>query len=257
MKPKLSLVIPTYNSADLLQANLPGVLAYLDGLGISYEVLVVDDGSRDEGLTSQVTQDFGCRYLANEHNRGKGAALRLGMLAAEGEYRIFTDADIPYQYDALERFLWHLDSKEFHLVIGDRTLAGSQYSQGVPFARGIGSRLYRLIVGRVVVTGIMDTQCGIKGFRAEVAQDLFSVARIDRFATDVELLYIAMKRNYDIKRLPVQLRTWSRSQLRPLQDGSKMLIDLLRILINYYRGSYQPVHPVPQVADPYPPDRSR
>ena len=240
-KPKLSLVIPTYNSADLLKANLPGMLAYLEELQIEFEVLVVDDGSRDDGQTAAVVEELGCRYLANERNLGKGAALRCGMLAAEGDFRLFTDADIPYAYDAIEQFLQYLDFKEFHMVIGDRTLAGSKYHEGVPYARGIGSRLYRFIVGRVVVTGMMDTQCGIKGFRAKVAQDLFSVTKIDRFATDVELLYIAMKRNYDIKRLPVQLRSWGKSQLKPLRDGSQMLIDLLRILINFYRGKYDPV----------------
>jgi dolichyl-phosphate beta-glucosyltransferase len=244
MNPKLSLVIPSYNGADLLQANLPGVLAYLDELGISYEVLVVDDGSPDGGATERVAGQFNCRYLANPRNMGKGAAVRLGMLEAKGDFRIFTDADIPYEYDAIMDFLYYLDHKEFHMVIGDRTLPGSKYFGDVPYARGIGSKLYRFIVGRFVVSGVFDTQCGIKGFRAEVAQDLFGVSRLNRFAIDVELIYIAMKRNYDIKRLPVKLHSWGFSQVRAIRDGLNMLLDLIQILVNYYSGKYAPVKTV-------------
>lgn len=239
MNPKFSLVIPSYNGAALLEANLPGVLAYLEGLDLSYEVLIVDDGSRDNGATQQVAEQLGCRYLANPHNMGKGAALRRGMLAAAGDFRIFTDSDIPYTYHSLADFLEYLDFKEFHMVIGDRTLPESKYFDGVPYARGIGSKVYRMIVGRLIVSGVYDTQCGIKGFRAEVAQDLFSVSRLNRFAIDVELIYIAMKRNYDIKRLPVELRSWSASQVRALRDGINMLADLAMIIINYYTGKYE------------------
>ncbi len=241
MNPKLSLVIPSYNGAALLEANLPGVLAYLDGLAISYEVLVVDDGSRDGGATERIAQQYGCRFLANPQNMGKGAALRRGMLAATGDFRIFTDADIPYAYHSLAEFIEYLDFKEFHMVIGDRTLPESKYFDGVPYARGIGSKLYRVIVGRLVVSGVYDTQCGIKGFRAAVAEDLFRVARLNRFAIDVELIYIAMKRNYDIKRMPVELRSWGASQVRALRDGVNMLLDLAMIIINYYSGKYEPV----------------
>lgn len=239
MNPKLSLVIPSYNGADLLEANLPDVLVYLDGLDVSYEVLVVDDGSRDKGETERVAKQYDCRYLANPQNMGKGAALRRGMLAAQGDFRIFTDADIPYAYQSLMDFLEYLDIRGFHMVIGDRTLPGSKYFDGVPFARGIGSKLYRQIVGRLVVSGVYDTQCGIKGFRAEVAEDLFGVSRLNRFAIDVELIYIAMKRNYDIKRLSVELRSWSASQVRAFRDGFNMLIDLAMIITNFYTGKYE------------------
>jgi len=241
MNPKLSLIIPSYNGAELLEANLPGILAYLDELGITYEVLVVDDGSLDGGAAERVAQKYNCRFLANPQNMGKGAAVRRGMLAAEGDFRIFTDADIPYEYDAIKDFLHYLDFKEFHMVIGDRTLPGSKYFGGVPYARGIGSKVYRFIVSRFVVSGVFDTQCGIKGFRAEVAQDLFSVSRLNRFAFDVELIYIAMKRNYAIKRLPVRLRSWGVSQVRAIRDGVNMLWDLMQILVNFYSGKYAPV----------------
>ena len=110
---------------------------------------------------------------------GKGAALRRGMLAASGDFRIFTDADIPYAYHSLADFLEYLEFKEFHMVIGDRTLPESKYFDGVPYARGIGSKVYRQIVGRLVVSGVYDTQCGIKGFRAEIAEDLFRVSRLN------------------------------------------------------------------------------
>ena len=250
MSTKLSMVIPTYKGAEMLRENLPGLIAYLSGLSISYEIIVVDDGSQDGGKTEEVAREFGCRYFANEKNLGKGAALRKGMLNAGGEFRIFTDVDIPYEYSAIERFTWYLDFKEFHMVVGDRTLANSDYYRDVPWVRSLGSRFFKFIIGRFIVTGMYDTQCGIKGFRADVAEDIFGVSRINRFAIDVELIYIAMKRNYDLKRLPVTLRHWGDSQLHIVRDGIAMFWDFAQIIFNHYKGNYAPKSEV-KFVDPY------
>ena len=132
MSTKLSLILPTYKGAEMLRENLPGLIAYLSDLSLSYEIIIVDDGSQDGGETERVAQEFGCRFFANVKNAGKGAALRTGMLNAVGEFRIFTDVDIPYEYSAIEQFLWYLDFKEFHVVVGDRTLANMDYYHDVP-----------------------------------------------------------------------------------------------------------------------------
>lgn len=234
----LSLILPAYHAAALLEKHLPGLQTYLAGLPIRSEILVVDDGSDDAGATRQVAERHDCRFIGLPHNQGKGAAVRAGMLAAHGAVRIFTDADIPYELESIELFYRYVREKEFHLVIGDRTLPGSNYFQEIPQARRWGSRLFSGFVGRFFVGGIYDTQCGLKGFQAKVAEDLFGVSHINRFAMDVELLYIALKRNYDIKRLPVRLRLWEESGIDLMRDGLTMLWDVGHIHLNYRRGLY-------------------
>jgi len=248
---KLSLILPAYNGSDLLSKNLPEVINYLNGLGILYEIIIVDDGSKDCEITASLAKDYKCKFVGMPRNQGKGAALRTGMLAAEGDFRIFTDVDIPYEFEAIEKFLWYLDFKEFHMVVGDRTLPGSNYYTEVPKVRKTASKIYSFIVGRFIVSGIFDTQCGIKGFRAEVAEDIFAVSRINRFAIDVELLYIAYKRNYDIKRLPVNLRVWGASQIRALFDGVTMIRDIFVIWLNYRTGKYEAKKKVNITIDTY------
>ena len=234
----VSVVLPAYDDAPRLFAHVPRLQEHLDALDQPYEILICDDGSRDGGRTREVAELLGCCYVHHPRNLGKGAALRAGMRLARGRYRLFTDADIPYELDALDRALHYLDFKEFDMVAGDRHLEGSQYFHRVPLWRRIGSGLCSFFVGRFVVTGWYDTQCGLKGFRAEVADDLFGASRIDRFAIDVELFYIALKRNYDIKRLPVRLRCQEGSSVRLVRDGIDMLRDVLRIRWNQLLGRY-------------------
>jgi SAM-dependent methyltransferase len=235
----LSAVIPAYRSAELLARHLPILLGELCRLGETFEVVICDDGSDDDGATREVAEELGAVYVANPRNAGKGAALRRGMGVARGRFRIFTDADIPYEPDVIATMLWYLDFKEFDIVAGDRTLAESSYYHRVPLWRQLGSAVYSAIVGRFVAGGWFDTQCGLKGFRAEVAEDLFGVQRISRFAVDVELFHIALARNYDIKRLPVQLRCQEGSSVRMFRDGLGMVWDLARIRTNQLLGRYR------------------
>lgn len=247
----LSIVLPSYNDGELLARHVPGLLDYLQQLGVSHEVVIADDGSKDDGRTRDVASELGCRYVANPVNQGKGAAVRRGMKSASGRFRIFTDADVPYELESIERFLWYLDFKEFHMVAGDRRLEQSSYFTEVPLWRRLGSHVYSFVVGRFVASGWFDTQCGIKGFRGDVADDLFGVSRISRFAFDVELLYIALKRNYDIKRLPVRLRCQEGSSVRMIRDGMAMVRDLAVIRWHQFAGHYKPQRPVVLGLDSY------
>jgi dolichyl-phosphate beta-glucosyltransferase len=241
----LSVVVPSYKNADVLRAQLPRLLEWLEASTIPHEVIVVDDGSDDHGATRRVADEGGCKYLALKTNQGKGAAVRAGMHAAIGEYRVFTDADIPFELDVLDRVLVYLRDKEFDVVIGDRRLPESRYFSRITGARKLASDLFTFFVGRFVTTGFSDTQCGIKGFTAAAAEDLFSVTRVRGFAFDVEVLYVALKRNYDIKRLPVHFRsTHDRSSVTLTQHGPEMLLDLFRIKWNHLRGRYRK-HPRP------------
>lgn len=238
----LSIIIPSYKGADNLENNLPGFLSYLNSKNISFELIVVDDGSEDNGRTEKITRECGGTYLLNEKRSGKGAAVRKGMLHAKGTFKLFTDTDIPFQYDSVDSFLYYLNFKEFDMVIGDRTLPGSSYFKNIPLLRKWSSALFTFFVGRFVTTSLMDTQCGIKGFRAAVADDLFSVSTVDGFAFDVEILYIALKRNYDIKRLPVRLRSKSDQGLWLLSQAPGMIKDVLLLKINHLAGKYTKRH---------------
>ena len=233
----LSVVLPCYREAHRLAVHVPALQRHLQSLGVSHEIIVCDDGSDDAGLTRAVTEELGCRYFANARNQGKGAALRRGMRQARGRLRLFTDAEIPYEFDAVAGILHGLDREGFHMVVGDRTLQGSRYFGEISPWRRLGSALCAFFIGRLAAGGF-DTQCGLKGFRAEVAEDLFSASRIDRFAVDVELFCVALQRGYRIKRLCVRLRCRDGSSVHPVRDGLALLRDVLRIGWNRRLGRY-------------------
>lgn len=235
----ISFVLPCYNAADHLEQSLPILQTWLRQLGRSFEIIVVDDGSVDAMATERIVQAAGCKFIGLPSNMGKGGAVRAGMRAAVGRFRVFTDADVPFDEASMERFIRYLDEKEYDVVIGDRTLEASRYFSEISGVRKIGSGLFTFFVGRFVTTGLNDTQCGLKGFSAKVADDLFAVSRLNGFAFDVELLYISLKRNYDIKRLPVVFRSsHDQSSVSLLRHAPGMLVDLFRIKWNHVRGRY-------------------
>jgi dolichyl-phosphate beta-glucosyltransferase len=234
----LSLIIPCFNSNTVIKKQLPVLLLFLNKKNISYEILIVDDGSKDGSELKLIAEQNQCIYIRSQKNKGKGASIRKGVSEAKGKFILFTDADIPFEYEAIDIILNYLDAKEFHLAIGDRTLETSSYFTNIPFSRKIGSSVFTFFVGRFVTTGMNDTQCGLKGFRREAAKDIFGVSRINGFAFDVEAIYIAMKRNYDIKRIPVKLRNQDGSSVSLLRHALPMIIDLFSIKWNHVRGYY-------------------
>ena len=235
----LSIVLPSYKSGAILAKNLPPFISFLKKESIEHEIIIVDDGSADNGATREIALANGCSFYQHKQNMGKGAAIKTGMLASRGEYCLFTDADIPFAYDAISRFLYYLDFKEFDIVIGDRNLPGSVYFEKITPLRKAFSGIFSFFVARFVTGGFFDTQCGIKAFKASVAQDIFSVTRIQRFSSDIEILYVALKRNYDIKRLPVSLRNNEGSSVRLISDSFIMALDIFRIRWNYTLGRYR------------------
>jgi len=235
----LSIIIPSYKSGLTLQKNLSGFIKYLDSLSIIYEIIVVDDGSLDSGLTKSIAESLQCKYFENPKNMGKGAAIKLGMQNASGKYRIFTDADIPYDYDAIKTMLHYLNEKEFDMVVADRKLQRSVYYEDMPATRNVVSGVFSWLVGLFIVGGWYDTQAGLKGFKSNVADELFSLSRINGFTMDVELFYLALKKNYDIKRISVKLRSKDGTSIRVLKHGLIMGTELLRIIFYRMRGGYK------------------
>jgi dolichyl-phosphate beta-glucosyltransferase len=235
--PEISVVLPCYRSAELARRSADRLARFLGETFASYEVVVVDDGGGD--FDASWPEEGPVRLIRLPVNRGKGAAVRAGMLASHGRVRIFTDIDLPFDLEPIAASVRFINERGFHLAVGDRTLPESSYALDVGWRRRIASGLFSKLVGVFVTGGFFDTQCGFKAFRGDVAQALFGMSRIDRFAFDVELLYLALVYRTDIKRISVKLRNNDTSTMRLLQDSVRMLIDVARIRTFAFRGAYR------------------
>ena len=246
----LSIVLPCYRGAQIARRSVDVLTDYLPRTGLSWEVIVVDDGGGDFDAPDW-NDDASVRLLCLPRNRGKGAAVRAGMLAARGRARIFTDVDLPYDLDLFPVIAEYLLSRDFHVVVGDRTLPASSYALEVGWKRRIASGLFSTFVGTMVTGGFFDTQCGLKGFRGDIADQIFALARVDRFAFDVELLYLALSFRTDIKRVPVRLRNNDTSSVRLVQDSSRMFADVMRIKYHQLSRRYRSAELAQIVADDF------
>jgi len=233
-EPFLSVVIPAFNEAGRLPKTLSRVTAFLRDWGPSHEVLVVDDGSTDE--TAQKAREAGVTLLSNDRNRGKGHAVRRGMLEARGQRRLMTDADLSTPIEELPRLVARMD-EGCDVVIGSRAVPGANIEVHQPWYRENMGRLFNLFVRGLALPGLHDTQCGFKLFSARAARDAFAAARLDGFSFDVEALYVARKRGYRIAEIPVTWRNDAASRVG-LGGGSRAFPDLLRIRWYDWMGRY-------------------
>lgn len=238
---ELSLVIPAYNEEQLMPATLQLLDGYLEAHHPEYEILVVDDGSRDG--TARLVEEIASaqprlRLLSQPANLGKGRAVQRGVMESRGDFIIFMDADLPYQLQALEPMLSALRTSH-PVVIGSRHLQGSEIRE-VPPLRYIAGQAFSLLVALLMFPGIHDTQCGLKGFRAEAGRDIFQRLTIGKFGFDVEVLYIARKLGYAILPVPVRMTGFRfDSRVNVLRDSGRMFLDLFRIRWNDLRGCYK------------------
>lgn len=239
--PYLSLIIPTYNEAERIGATVTAVLEYLRRQPYAAEVLVVDDGSQDRTPEIVAAYAPAVTLVRLPRNRGKGAAVREGMLRARGRYRVFTDADLSTPIEELGPLLEQLEAGA-DICIGSRELDPSRLLHPQPAYRRWMGRVFRRIVQVLVffdlpqLHSIEDTQCGFKGFRADVAEALFSRARIEGFGFDVEILYLAARAGYRIAQIPVRWRNDPRSHIRLVRDPLRMLIEVARIRLLHRAG---------------------
>ncbi len=225
---KLSFIIPAYNEAERIGRSLEKSIAWFSERDYAWEILVVDDGSKDN--TAAIVEAFagqGVALLRQPRNMGKGAAVRRGMLEGTGEYRIFSDADFSTPIEEVEPALEHLE--QYDVAIGSRAIDRSSVKLHQPWYRETMGKMFNLLVQVVAVSGIKDTQCGFKGFRAEAARNVFNRTKIDGFSFDVEALFIARKFGYSIKEFPVEWHNDARSTLNPVTDSIKMFQELLKI----------------------------
>ena len=238
--PFLSVVIPAYNEERRIVSTLQQVLAYLEGQTYTWEVLVADDGSADATpkLVSEMAQsreDGRLIHLPLLHG-GKGWAVRHGMLQAQGRYRFMCDADLSMSIDQLERFLSPA-VPGYDVAAGSRTAPGARRI-GEPARRKVTAKAFSLLVRALAATGIADTQCGFKCFTAEAASTLFSRQRLDGFAFDVELLFLARKLGLRTIEVPIEWHHSPESKVRLVRDSARMGRDLLQVRWDYMRGRY-------------------
>jgi dolichyl-phosphate beta-glucosyltransferase len=245
--PALSLVIPVYNAADQLPATLEAVDVFALNFSASLEVVFVDDHST-ELETQRMLAEFirGRRYarvLRNEVNRGKGFSVTRGMLAARGRHRVFTDVDLAYPLDQVNRIVSELQSGA-DVAIACRVLKESRYLMSPSFfhylyTRHLMSRAFNKLVRSFLLPGILDTQAGLKGFTAEAAALCFSRATIPGFGFDIECLFIAQQHGLAIKQTAVNFRYDDEpTTIRFARDSNRMLQDIWKVKTNAWRGQY-------------------
>ena len=231
---KISLVIPMYNETAILPKVMPHISEWMDAYFGSepYEVLFVDDGSTDG--SARLVSDYAgqhpkIRTIGYKKNRGKGCAVRTGMLEAKGDIIIYTDCDLALGMDpiatAVERFA---DSPQTDIVIGSRNLSADGY-QDYPWLRHMASKMYIRVLGILTGFQLSDSQCGFKAFRRESVQAIFSLCKTDGFAFDIEVIMIAQKQNRRIDEIPVRVTENRPSKVHIVKDSFKMLSDVRKI----------------------------
>ncbi len=227
MKPYLSLIIPAYNEAKRLPPTLVDINKYLEKINFEYEIIVVDNNSKD--ATSEVVERLSHIIknleLVKLEAKGKGLAVKEGMLKATGEYRAFTDADNSISFDQIINALKHF-SGDVDVVIGSRDVKGAHENQ--VWYRRLAGNIGNLIIQTLLLPGLWDTQCPLKIFKAEVAEKVFSVSKIKHWGFDVEILSLAKKMGYKIKEIPAVFISAPGSGIKPI-TYIYVLLEVLKI----------------------------
>jgi len=236
---KVSLVIPAYNEAARIQDTLRRIAEYLKNVRFDTEILVVDDGSTDETSAIVERLDYpGMRLIRNGRNRGKGYSVRNGVLAATGDYILFTDADLSTPIEELDKLLSAAENENADVVVGSRGVDSRYIEKHQSSVREGGGRLFNVMVRMLLGLNIRDTQCGFKLFRREKVQSAFQKQTTDGFGFDPELLFVMSQQGLKILEVPVRWSHTEGSKIRFLRDGMRMFTDLLRIRWNNLTGKY-------------------
>lgn len=233
----LSLIIPAYNEAEHIGGTLRTVGAYLERQPYESEIVVVDDGSRDGTAEIAASAWSAARVISYRPNRGKGHAVRTGMQAGQGAYRVFYDADASTPIEELEK-LWPRFADGADIVIGSRSLPQSQVEVHQTWVRERMGRVFNLLLKLFGLTAFLDTQCGFKGFTARACEIVFPRQSIERFGFDAELLYIAQRHGLRIDEVPVRWVNCADTRVNALTDSWRMFVDVLCIRIKALLGEY-------------------
>ncbi len=225
---KISLIIPMYNESLIAADAVRTFSDYMEHTYEDWELIFVDDGSSDtcaEPVKAKSAEDARVRLVSYQPNRGKGCAIRQGVMAAEGDFILFTDCDDAYGTDALTRLVEALRVSGSDMVVGSRNLSEDGYA-GYTWLRKVASKTYLKFIGLVAGFKLSDSQCGIKGFRGEAAKKIFRNCKVDRFAFDLEVIMIANKIGYEITEFPVKIVNHRESTVHLVRDALRMIRDV-------------------------------
>jgi dolichyl-phosphate beta-glucosyltransferase len=260
LSPVYSIVIPAYNESARLGATLEKVLAYVHQQGWDAEVIVVNDGSRDntaEIVRAMAAKDPMLRLIENPGNRGKGYSVRNGMLHAQGRIVLFSDADLSSPIEEAPKLLQALDAGA-DIAIGSRWLRAETQTQRQPLHRQLFGRIFNLLLRATLGLQFADTQCGFKAFKRPAVEAIFPLQKIERWGFDPEILFLAQKFGYNIKEVPVLWGHSGGTRINPIVDGSRMFQEMLHIRWNDITGKYDgPTTLQPQPAKTIPTSRPR
>ena len=240
MNPTYSIVIPAYNESARLGASLEKVLAYVHAQGWDAEVIVVNDGSRDN--TGDIVRTFAAkdpvlRLVENPGNHGKGYSVRNGMLHARGQIVLFSDADLSSPIEEAPKLFQALNEGA-DIAIGSRWLRAETQTQRQPLHRQLFGRIYNLVLRLTLGLQFADTQCGFKAFKQPAVQAIFPLQKIERWGFDPEILFLAKKLKFKIREVPVAWGHSGGTRINPLVDGSRMVLEMFRIRWFDLTGKY-------------------
>ena len=251
--PKYSIVIPAFNEKARILKTLTSVVACVRAKGWQAEVIVVNDGSTDE--TAGLVRDFAAtahevRLMENPRNSGKGYSVRSGVLHAQGEIVMFTDADLSAPIEEADR-LFDAIEKGADIAIGSRWLESSRQTHRQPLYRQFFGRVFNSVTRAIMRLPFADTQCGFKAFTRDAAQTVFQLQTIERWGFDPEILFIGLKRGFRIQEVGVSWAHDERSRISYLKDGLQMLKELAIVRWNALTGRYgKQIHALDRESEP-------
>lgn len=247
MKPDVSIVVPAFDEQDRLGASVERMLEYLSSLenatGRRAELIIVDDGSRDK--TSEVASasaekfpQFGAKVIRYEENRGKGFAVKTGLLAAAADIALFSDADLSTPIEEMDKLVAPIKKGDFDVTFGSRAIDRSLIGNHQPWRREQGGRVMNLIIKTMSGLKFHDTQCGFKAFNMLKFRPLLDVMTIDRFGFDVEFLFVAQFHGLRLAEIPVRWNDVAGSKVNVVRDTRRMFSELNQIRKNAKIGAY-------------------
>ena len=242
MKPDISIVVPAFEEEDRLGDSVREILGFLDGQKANAELIIVDDGSRDRtadvARSSAEGSSIPTRVIRYEKNRGKGFAVKTGLLAAAGDVALFSDADLSTPISEMHKLIDPIRNGGADLTFGSRALDRSLIGTHQPWRREQGGKVMNLVIRLMSGLPFADTQCGFKAFRMDKFRPLLELMTVDRFGFDVEFLYVAQRSGLRLSEIPVRWNNVEGSKVSVLRDTRRMIFELNQIRRNERKGLY-------------------
>ena len=244
MKPDVSIIIPAYNESDRLGGPLKIILDFISSTRLNAEIVVVDDGSSDD--TAEVAKNVfaaapgvDTSVIRYDDNRGKGFAVKTGLLAAKADVALFTDADLSTPIEEMSKLVEPIQSGEFDATFGSRAIDRSLIGTHQPWRREQGGRVMNLLIKMMSGLPFYDTQCGFKAFNMQKFRPLLDLMTIDRFGFDIEFLFVADHNGLRLSEIPVRWNDVAGSKVSVLRDTRRMVSELAQIRRNAKNGVYE------------------